>query len=461
MKKFIKKNLFKLVIAFCAIVIISWFYFPEIAGARSGCCSWHGGVCGCSCCDGTPLSAKCAPYYPQCSRSYTPSYPSYTAPSIPSCPSNSYYDSISKSCKCNYGYVVGKDFLGKESCVSGNSYCWDKYGYNSSYNSLNKTCECGYGYIMSGGKCISEDDYCENLYGWHAKYSSLYDKCECDYGYIFGEGLFGDIECINGDTYCHDLYGYHSSYNSLNKKCECGYGYKLINGKCEKKQEENYISGYTPDFLNLSDNNKVCGNNSYLTSDNKCACNSGYVWVDANDSKNLDCKKRIILPSITSIQNSAPQIQNTVINTAVEREKKLFTKKDNNLIKRLKGKILLQVEEHGEAWYIPTDKNEKYYLKDGATAYGMLRKFGMGITNADLAKIPIAESDNKGDVKLVNRLRGKILLQVELNGEAWYVNPTNSKRYYMKDGNDAYKIMRELGLGITNQDVRQIPVGEM
>jgi hypothetical protein len=35
--------------------------------ARQGCCSHHGGVCGCRCCDGTPLSAKCAPYYPQCS----------------------------------------------------------------------------------------------------------------------------------------------------------------------------------------------------------------------------------------------------------------------------------------------------------------------------------------------------------------------------------------------------------
>lgn len=34
--------------------------------ARSGCCSHHGGVCGCGCCDGTPLSATCAPYYPSC-----------------------------------------------------------------------------------------------------------------------------------------------------------------------------------------------------------------------------------------------------------------------------------------------------------------------------------------------------------------------------------------------------------
>ena len=37
------------------------------AESRQGCCSRHGGVCGCQCCDGTSLSAKCAPYYPGCS----------------------------------------------------------------------------------------------------------------------------------------------------------------------------------------------------------------------------------------------------------------------------------------------------------------------------------------------------------------------------------------------------------
>ena len=42
----------------------------SLAEARQGCCSHHSGVCGCSCCDGTSLSAKCAPYYLQCNRSY-------------------------------------------------------------------------------------------------------------------------------------------------------------------------------------------------------------------------------------------------------------------------------------------------------------------------------------------------------------------------------------------------------
>jgi hypothetical protein len=41
-------------------------FFAILVDARSGCCSHHSGVCGCGCCDGTPLSSTCAPYYPEC-----------------------------------------------------------------------------------------------------------------------------------------------------------------------------------------------------------------------------------------------------------------------------------------------------------------------------------------------------------------------------------------------------------
>jgi hypothetical protein len=43
------------------------------ADARRGCCSHHGGVCGCACCDGTPLSAVCAD--PNCYETKTETAP--------------------------------------------------------------------------------------------------------------------------------------------------------------------------------------------------------------------------------------------------------------------------------------------------------------------------------------------------------------------------------------------------
>ena len=66
----------KLLIFLSILVLVLFTLFPiDEVEARRGCCSWHGGVCsvrccdgsiGYICCDGTPLSSKCAPYYPQC-----------------------------------------------------------------------------------------------------------------------------------------------------------------------------------------------------------------------------------------------------------------------------------------------------------------------------------------------------------------------------------------------------------
>src|SRR3989339_792651 len=55
------------------------------------------------------------------------------------------------------------------------------------------------------------------------------------------------------------------------------------------------------------------------------------------------------------------------------------------------------------------------------------------------------------------RLSGKILLQVEQHGEAWYVNPDDGKRYFLGRPADAFQIMRTMGLGISDDDLYKIP----
>jgi hypothetical protein len=177
------------------------------------------------------------------------------------------------------------------------------------------------------------------------------------------------------------------------------------------------------------------------------------------------------------------------------------------IAKKLSGYILLQTESRGEAWYVYNANSKRYYLADGNAAYQAMRKLGLGITTADLSKIPIGirsdiggfdtdadglanqleeaigtdpnNSDTDGDgyqdsnelnngfnpsgdgklgydSKFANRLKGKILLQTESKGEAWYINPKDGRRYYLANGESAYQIMRLLSLGISNQDLEQI-----
>jgi len=123
---------------------------------------------------------------------------------------------------------------------------------------------------------------------------------------------------------------------------------------------------------------------------------------------------------------------------------------------RLKGRILLQVEQNGESWYVYPPTQTKFYLGRPTHAFDIMRNQGLGITTADLNKIPRYGIDDVGDINLQQRLSGYILLQVELNGEAWYVNPSNLMRYYLGRPTDAFDIMRNLGLGITDTDLNLI-----
>ena len=178
---------------------------------------------------------------------------------------------------------------------------------------------------------------------------------------------------------------------------------------------------------------------------------------------------------------------------------------------RLIGRILLQVESKGEAWYVNPKDSKRYFLNRPADAFEVMKKLGIGISNADLKKIPIAlisspsaDNDNDGlpndlevaigsnpnkadtdgdgyndkqelisghnligggkdsfDKTFSSKSKGKIFLQVQGAGEAWYVDPVSAKRYFLGRPADAFVLMRSLGLGITNFDLAKITPGSL
>ncbi len=123
-----------------------------------------------------------------------------------------------------------------------------------------------------------------------------------------------------------------------------------------------------------------------------------------------------------------------------------------SLTSRLLGRILLQVEANGEAWYINPDNEVRYYMGRPADAFNLMRQFGVGIKHDEL-------SEYLG-LKFPTRLAGKIMLDVEENGEAYYIYPEDLKGYFLGRPADAFSVMRELGLGITDSDLTLINTEE-
>ena len=128
---------------------------------------------------------------------------------------------------------------------------------------------------------------------------------------------------------------------------------------------------------------------------------------------------------------------------------------DAAFMARLSGRILLQVESYGRAWYVYPKTLARYYLKNGDEAFALMRNLGLGISNADFFQIP-TKIGEKSNPALVERVKGYIVLQVEDKGQAWYVNPEDGLRYYLKNGDDAYTLMRSFSLGVKDTDLRKI-----
>lgn len=162
--------------------------------------------------------------------------------------------------------------------------------------------------------------------------------------------------------------------------------------------------------------------------------------------------------------------------------------KPTKMATNLKGKLLLDVDQGGAIWYVDDINYQRHNIRWN-TALNIFQKFALGITDVDLLKIPTEwesvrpELDTDGDghkdrkelmrgynpyntnpvklrydLALANRLKGKFLLQVYKQGAIWYVDE-NGYRHSVRWDN-LEDLFRRLALGITNNDLNEIGIGE-
>jgi hypothetical protein len=159
------------------------------------------------------------------------------------------------------------------------------------------------------------------------------------------------------------------------------------------------------------------------------------------------------------INNNLTNNNNSTNNSSTNNNsQKLLAKIDKTLSKKLTGKLLLQVEQGGSIWYVDT-KEFKRYSVTWANALPLFKKLSLGITDANLAKIPIYGSSQTGSTSLRNQLKGRLLLQVEQGGSIWYVDQ-NGYRHSVT-WNNLMDLFKKLSLGITDANLNKIEIGSL
>lgn len=118
------------------------------------------------------------------------------------------------------------------------------------------------------------------------------------------------------------------------------------------------------------------------------------------------------------------------------------------MAQRLSGHILLQVESHGEAWYVNPKDQKRYSLGRPDDAYALMKKLSLGISEQEFA------AWSKGAPAWAV---GGLYIRPQSHGEAYYVD-FNQRWNYLGRPLDAWLLFRAQGLGITNLDLSKIPI---
>lgn len=69
---------------------------------------------------------------------------------------------------------------------------------------------------------------------------------------------------------------------------------------------------------------------------------------------------------------------------------------------------------------------------------------------------PFGPGKYQASLDFAEKQKGKIFLQIEQSGQAWYINKSDGKRYFLGRPTDAFYVMRDLGLGISEANLEKL-----
>lgn len=125
---------------------------------------------------------------------------------------------------------------------------------------------------------------------------------------------------------------------------------------------------------------------------------------------------------------------------------------EDNPSNLLRGMVLLDLDNKGEAWYVYPGDFHRYRLDSPADAYNIMSNLSLGISNDNFARI---------NTSAPNKFEGLILLKPEDFGKAYYVNPLDDTLVYLPDAASAFDLLIQSAIIATSEDLQSIPTGKI
>jgi len=225
--------------------------------------------------------------------------------------------------------------------------------------------------------------------------------------------------------------------------------------------------------------------------------NSKLLVTLSETSINLEKNKKDLTTTKLSLTEKENKLKEVIVNLS---EKERILQESNKNLEQAQQELTSKTEEFQKI--LDEQKTNVEVLKQckldltttEANIYSLIIKFGVGVSNKDLLRIPLADANldgkdtdgdglsdeveealgtdkmkkdtngngyndkqeilggydpiNKGklpiDQVFASKQKGKILLQVEAHNEAWYINPKDSKRYFLGKPADGYRAMKTI-----------------
>ncbi len=102
----------------------------------------------------------------------------------------------------------------------------------------------------------------------------------------------------------------------------------------------------------------------------------------------------------------------------------------------VRGKIILQVQQKGEAFYVFPGDDYRYYLDTPDNAYKIMRLLGTEVRhNVATAKV------------LPPGLAGRVIIDVDDHGKAYYIEPAHRTATYLAGPKQVFEVIHRLDTG--------------